>query len=47
MQGMRDMIDDRHFNYWEKWFSKSFEIEEFSSFNTLWLSYFICGGSLG
>jgi len=46
-QGMRDMIDDKHFNYWEKWFSKAFEIEEFSAFNTLWLSYFIAGGSLG
>ena len=40
------MIDDKHFNYWEKWFQKAFEIEEFSAFNTLWLSYFIAGGSL-
>lgn len=44
---MRDMIDDKHFNYWEKWFHKAFEIEEFSAFNTLWLSYFIAGGSIG
>ena len=44
---MRGMIDDKHFNYWEDWFKKAYEIEEFSAFNTLWLSYFICGGSLG
>ena len=46
-QGMRDMIDDKHFNYWEKWLSKAFLIDELTAFNTLWLSYFICGGSLG
>ena len=44
---MRGMIDDKHFNYWEDWFKKAYEIEEFSAFNTLWLSYFIAGGSLG
>lgn len=41
------MCDDRHFNYWEEWFSKAYQIGEFSSFNTLWLTYFIAGGSLG
>ena len=41
------MVDDKHFNYWEDWFKQAYEIEEFSAFNTLWLSYFICGGSLG
>ena len=44
---MRGMIDDKHFNYWEDWFRKAYEIEEFSAFNTLWLSHFIAGGSLG
>ena len=39
------MIDDKHFNYWEDWFKKTYEIEEFSAFNTLWMSYFIAGGS--
>lgn len=41
------MQDDRHFNYWEEWFRKAYDIDEFSAFNTLWLTYFICGGSLG
>jgi len=44
---MRGMIDDKHFNYWEDWFKKAYDIGEFSSFNTLWMSYFIAGGSLG
>ena len=44
---MSGMVDDKHFNYWEDWFKQAYEIEEFSAFNTLWLSYFICGGSLG
>lgn len=44
---MRGMIDDKHMNYWEEWFKKAYEIEEFSAFNTLWMSYFIAGGSLG
>ena len=26
------MIDDKHFNYWEDWFKKAYEIEEFSAF---------------
>ena len=47
VKGMRGMIDDKHFNYWEDWFKRAFEINEFSAFNTLWLSYFIAGGSLG
>jgi hypothetical protein len=35
------MVDDRHYNYWEEWVRKACQVEEFSSFNTLWLSYFI------
>jgi len=31
----------------ENWFGRAYEIEEFSAFNTLWLSYFIAGGSIG
>lgn len=44
---MRGLVDERHHNYWEDWFKKAFEIGEFTSFNTLWLTYFIAGGSLG
>ena len=36
--------DDKHFNYWEDWFRKAYKVEEFSAFNTLWLTYFIAGG---
>jgi len=42
-QGQRGMVDDRHYNYWEKWLSQACQVEEFSSFNSLWLSYFIVG----
>lgn len=47
MQGMRGVQDDRHFNYWEDWFKKAYDIDEFSAFNTLWLTHFVAGGSLG
>ncbi len=40
------MYDERHYNCWENWFSKAFGVEEFSTFNTLWLTYFIAGGSI-
>lgn len=43
---MRGMVDDKHFNYWEEWFKKAYDIDEFSAFNTLWLTYFIAGGSI-
>lgn len=43
-QGMRGMNDDKHFNYWEDWFRRAYKVEEFSAFNTLWLTYFIAGG---
>lgn len=42
-QGQRGMVDDRHYNYWEKWLSQACQVDEFSSFNSLWLSYFIVG----
>jgi len=41
------MTDDKHFNLWEDWFKNAFTVSEFSSFNTLWLSYFISGGVVG
>lgn len=44
---MRGMYDERHYNCWEAWFSKAFTVSEFSTFNTLWLTYFIAGGSIG
>lgn len=40
------MYDEKHYNYWEVWFRKAFENEEFSTYNTLWLTYFIAGGSI-
>lgn len=40
-QGMKGTYDDQHFNIWEQWFLEGFEISEFSSLNTLWLTYFI------
>lgn len=43
---MRGMHDDKHYNYWEKWFSQAYQVEEFSALNTLWLTYFIAGGSI-
>jgi hypothetical protein len=43
-QGMRGMVDDKHHNYWEDWFHRAYDIKEFASFNTLWLTYFIAGG---
>jgi len=41
------MVDEKHYNYWEEWFTKAYEIKEFSSFNTLWMTYFIAGGVIG
>ena len=43
---MRGMQDDRHYNYWEDWFKRAFQVDEFSALNTLWLTYFIAGGSI-
>lgn len=40
------MYDERHYNCWEAWFKKAFQVDEFSTFNTLWLTYFIAGGSI-
>jgi hypothetical protein len=45
-QGMRGMYDDRHYNCWEQWFKKAFEVQEFSTHNSLWMTYFIAGGSI-
>jgi hypothetical protein len=41
------MYDEKHYNCWESWFKKAFGIDEFTTFNTLWLTYFIAGGSIG
>lgn len=46
MQGIRGMQDEKHYNYWEKFMKEAFKVEDFSARNTLWLSYFICGGSI-
>lgn len=41
------MTDDKHFNLWEDWVKNAFRVSEFSSFNSLWLAYFIAGGVVG
>jgi len=41
------MVDDRHYNHWEEWVKKACQVEEFSCFNSLWLSYFIVASALG
>lgn len=41
------MTDDKHHNLWEEWFRNAFRIQEFTSQNTLWLTYFIAGGIVG
>jgi hypothetical protein len=41
------MYDEKHYNCWEGWFSKAYGVSEFSTFNSLWLTYFIAGGSIG
>ena len=45
-QGMRGMIDDKHFNLWEHWFHKALSSTDLNALNTLWLSYFVAGGSI-
>ena len=45
-QGMKGTYDDVHFNYWEEWFQEAFEVNEFSSSNSLWLTFFVTGGSI-
>ena len=41
------MYDEKHYNCWENWFKKAYGVEEFSTYNALWLTYFIAGGSIG
>jgi hypothetical protein len=43
---MRGMYDEKHYNCWENWFKKAYGVDDFSTFNTLWLTYFIAGGSI-
>ena len=43
---MRGMQDEKHYNYWEQWFKDAYGVEDFSAMNTLWLAYFIAGGSV-
>jgi len=45
-QGLRGMHDDKHYNLWEPWFKQTYTIEEFSTQNTLWLTYFIVGSNI-
>ena len=43
---MKGTYDDLHYNYWESWFSEAFQVSEFSSSNTLWMTYFITAQSI-
>lgn len=45
-QGMRGMIDDRHYNHWEHWFHEAYKVTDLTALNTLWLAYFVAGGSI-
>lgn len=45
-QGMRGMIDDRHYNHWEHWFQNGYKVTDLTALNTLWLAYFVAGGSI-
>ena len=40
------MHDEKHYNKWEAWFNEAYNTSEFSSFNTLWLTYFIAGDAI-
>lgn len=40
------MHDEKHYNLWETWFKEAFQNDEFTSKNSLWLSYFIAGESV-
>lgn len=40
------MYDEKHYNYWELWFKKAFEVEDFTTFNSIWMTYFIAGGTI-
>lgn len=39
---MKGTSDDSHFNLWEAWFTEAYQVNEFNSANTLWMTYFIC-----
>lgn len=43
---MKGTYDDQHYNLWEDWFQEAFQVKEFTSTNTLWLTYFIAGGPI-
>ena len=41
LPGLRGQHDDRHYNLWEEWLGRAFNLEglPISSTNSLWLSY--------
>jgi hypothetical protein len=43
---MKGTYDDLHFNFWEGWFTEAFQVSEFNSANTLWMTYFISAQSV-
>jgi hypothetical protein len=45
-QGMKGTYDDLHYNHWEAWFNEAYQLNEFNSANTLWMSYFITAQSI-
>jgi hypothetical protein len=43
---MKGTHDDLHFNFWEGWFTEAYQVGEFNSANTLWMTYFISAQSV-
>ena len=43
---MKGTYDDMHYNLWEAWFNEAFQVSEFNSANTLWMTYFITAQSI-
>ena len=43
---MKGTYDDLHYNFWEGWFTDAFQVGEFNSANSLWMTYFICAQSI-
>ena len=46
-QGIKGQTDKKHYNKWEDWLPVAFDASDFSPFNTLWLSFFVCAEAIG
>ncbi len=47
VQGIKGQTDKKHYNKWEDWLPVAFDASDFSPFNTLWLSFFVCSEAIG